>query len=206
MPDIFKWPADSELPRDFLSRLKESADRGGLFVYPTNTLYGLGASIGSEEAISALFELKSRPRDLPLPVMANAIQLNELCTVPGIFKPFLESCDRRVTAILPSRDSAPAALVHRGTLAVRLPCSELTHSLVDCLGPVTSTSANIHGLPTPPSVEDLVRQFGDMISFYIDSGMLEGQPTTLIDFTGTEPKIIRKGALSREEMGRYCER
>jgi L-threonylcarbamoyladenylate synthase len=179
MPEIFKWPADRELPGEFLSRLKESADLGGLFVYPTNTLYGLGASIRSEEAVRALFELKSRPRDVPLPVMANAAQLKELCAVPDIFRPFLESCDTRITAILPSGNPAPAALVHRGTLAVRLPCSRLTSSLVGFLGPVTSTSANLHGLPTPGNADGLVAQFGDRVSFYIDSGTLAGQPPLL---------------------------
>jgi tRNA A37 threonylcarbamoyladenosine synthetase subunit TsaC/SUA5/YrdC len=85
---------------------------------------------------------------------------------------------------------------------VRLPCSELTSSLVDVVGPVTSTSANVHGQPTLPDIGAIISQFGERIPVYIDSGRLVNRPTTVIDFTGETPKIIREGALSREEMER----
>jgi len=203
MPDIFQWPADKKLPRDFLARLKILAEAGNVFVYPTSTLYGMGASCHSEKGIRKVLELKSRPSGMPLPVMAAPEQIEGICILPEIYRPFMNSI--RVTAILRATENVRPALVHNGTLAVRIPCSELTASLVDSLGPVTSTSANLHGHPTPADIGTLANQFGERISLYIDSGKLEGLPTTLIDFTGDRPKIIREGALSREEMERMHE-
>ncbi|MDD4307193.1 MAG: L-threonylcarbamoyladenylate synthase [Thermoplasmata archaeon] len=204
MPNIFRWPAERPLPEDFLADLKKAHD--GVFVYPTNTLYGLGACIRSPKAIRLVFEIKARPKDFPLPVMANFGQIRDICEVTDISLPFLKHSDTRVTAVLPSGKSAPKEIVHRGTVAVRLPCSKLTESLVGSVGPITSTSANVHGQPTPAEIGPLVSEFGERISAYIDSGRLEGLPTTIIDFTGDRPKIIREGALSRDEMERTYER
>ena len=206
MPRIFKWPAEKPLPQNFLDELKHTVDNGGVIIYPTTTLYGIGASIHSEEAIGKIFLLKSRPEGMPLSVMSSSKQIKEICSIPDTFKPFMESSDKRLTAILPALEAVPQIMVHNGTLAVRLPCSELTASMINFIGPVTSTSANLHGQPTPPDIETLANRFGDKISLYIDSGKLEGQPTTLVDFTGDEPKIIREGALSREEVERVNER
>ncbi len=199
---IFKWPTDKPLPEEFLAEMKPVTDSGGVLVYPTSTLYGLGASIRSRAGIGAVLAIKSRPAGMPLTVMASPIQLKSVCRVTETYAPFLKSHDNRVTAVLPALDTAPEELVHEGTLAVRLPCSELTSSLVEVVGPVTSTSANPHGQPTPPDIESIVGILGKAVRVYIDSGRLEGLPTTLIDFTGKKPKILREGALSREEMER----
>jgi L-threonylcarbamoyladenylate synthase len=206
MSDIFRWPSENPLPHEFLAKLKEMADGGKVFVYPTSTLYGLGASIYSDSGIQAVNAIKSRPVGMPLSIMASARHLQGLCLVPDIARPFIESGDTRITAILPALESAPSALVHRDTLAVRLPCSRLTASIVDFLGPITSTSANPHGMPTPAEISGVVSQLGDKVCHYIDSGKLEGQPTTLVDYTGREPKIIREGAISRKEVERVNER
>jgi L-threonylcarbamoyladenylate synthase len=206
MTEIFRWPSEKSLPDEFLTMLKEKIDEGKIFVYPTNTLYGIGASIYSPSGIKAVNDLKSRPVGMPLSIMASAGHLEDLCAIPDIARPFLKSGDTRISAILLALESAPPALVHNGTLALRLPCSRLTESLVDFLGPITSTSANIHGMPTPSDISGAVSQLGNRISIYIDSGKLKGKPTTLVDYTGSEPKIIRSGAASREEVERVNER
>jgi len=197
---VFKWPTEKALPEEFLAEMGPIAESGGVLVYPTSTLYGLGASIWSPQGIRAVLELKCRPKGMPLTSMASPMHIKSFCRVPRAFRPYMKAHENRVTAVLPALAKAPKALVYRGTLAVRLPCSELTSSLVDCIGPITSTSANPHGQPTPPDVDSIVRLFGGRVRAYIDSGRLEGLPTTLIDFTSRRPKIIREGALSREEM------
>jgi L-threonylcarbamoyladenylate synthase len=206
MTDIFQWPSEQPLPDEFLAALKKKADDGGIFVYPTSTLYGIGASIYSNSGIEAVNGIKSRPVGMPLSIMASARHLEDLCAIPDIAKPFLKSGDTRISAILPALETAPPILVHRGTLAVRLPCSRLTASIVDFLGPITSTSANLHGMPSPADVSGAMSQLGDRAFIYIDSGKLAGKPTTLVDYTGREPKIIREGAASQEEVERVYER
>lgn len=206
MDKIFRWPSEKSLPDEFLASLKKKIDGGKVIVYPTSTLYGLGASIYSDSGIKAVNELKSRPAGMPLSIMASRKHLEELCAIPDIARPFLKSRDSRLTAILPALEPAPLVMIHKGTLAVRFPCSGLTESLVDFLGPITSTSANLHGMPSPTDIDGAVSQLGNRVCQYIDSGKLEGKPTTLVDYTGMEPKIIREGAASQEEVERINER
>ncbi len=203
---VFKWPTHKPLPEEFLTEMRPIAESGGILVYPTSTLYGLGASILSKRGIKSVLALKFRPKGMPLTVMASPMQLKSFCAVPPAFEPYMKAHDNRVTAVLPALRAAPKRLVHKGTLAVRLPCSELTSSLVDAIGPITSTSANPYGQPPLPDIGSIVGLFGKGVRVYIDSGRLDGLPTTLIDFTRRHPKILREGALSREEMERTYER
>ncbi len=202
MPEIFKWAAERGLPAEFLKKIKQILDDGSVIVFPTNTLYGLGASIYSEPGIQRLNELKNRPPGMPLSIMATAAQIHKLCHVTDNAGYFMASGDWRITAIFMARDGAPASLLHNGTIAVRLPCSELTASLVECVGPITATSANIHGTLTPSSIAGVIGQFGDRVPIYIDAGPLNGAPTTLIDYTGAGQRIIREGAMSAAEAGK----
>ena len=200
MAIVQEWPADEPLNPDFIDELNILLESGEVIVYPTNTLYGMGASIFSDAGINRIHELKMRPDNMPYIVMATPIQIREICEVPDIAETFFERNDLLVTAILPARETAPSSIVHKGTLAVRLPCSELTKSLVEKVGPITSTSANIHGDTPPITAIASLGQFGDNIPIYIDSGALPGTPSTLIDFTNKKPKVIRKGALSPEDV------
>ena len=68
MPEIFHWPSERKLPDEFLARLKTLLDGGMLIVYPTSTLYGLGAGIHSAAGIDLLNEVKARPPGMPLSV------------------------------------------------------------------------------------------------------------------------------------------
>jgi tRNA threonylcarbamoyl adenosine modification protein (Sua5/YciO/YrdC/YwlC family) len=199
MAEIFQWPSDRRLPDEFLARLKIMLDGGMLIVYPTSTLYGLGASIRSVAGINFLNDVKARPPGMPISIMASAGQVRALCRIPESAGYFMDSRDQRITAVLPALEDAPGELVHNGTLAVRLSCDELTASLVESVGPITATSANVHAASVPGDIPGAVEQLGDSVSVYIDSGTLAGKPTTLIDYTGPEPKIIREGALSALE-------
>lgn len=206
MPRILEWPMNEPLPDEFLSELGALLNGGGVCVYPTSTLYGLGASAHSARGIALLNDIKKRPPGMPVSIMATAAQIDDMCEIPESARPFLDCSENRITAILPAMENAPAGLVHSGTLAVRLPCCPLTASLVEAAGPVTATSANIHGTPTPSDVPSVIGQFGEKVCAYIDSGLLAGKPTTFVDFTAKAPKIIREGALSREELERFHER
>jgi L-threonylcarbamoyladenylate synthase len=198
MPEIFQWSAGQGLPLEFLNKIKKVLDDGGIIVFPTNTLYGLGASIYSEIGMERLNEIKKRPPGMPFSIMATGTHIESMCHIPEKARDFMTSGDRRITAILPAGDVAPAMLVHNDTLAVRHPCSELTKSLVEFVGPITATSANMHGMPTPSNIDGIIGQFGDRVQAYIDAGTLFGAPTTMIDYTGPEQRIIRKVAIPGE--------
>ena len=199
MADTVGWSAQEPLPANILEKLKKILDAGDIIVYPTNTLYGIGASIYSEPGLIKVHEVKKRPTNIPFIIMATEPQIRELCHVPEIANPFFERQDTLVTAILPGKNTA-ASILHEGNLAVRLPCSELTKSLVEFVGPITSTSANLHGEKPPITCQEAIGQLGEDVAVFIDSGEVGGTPSTLIDFTGEKPKVIREGALSPDEV------
>lgn len=204
MSEILRCQADRPLDQDSLGRVTRSLGEGELLVYPTSNLYGLGASIYSDTGLDALRRAKQRPGDMPLSVMATTQQIMELCTITELASVFVEKGDMSVTAVLPALGKVPSSIVRDGTLAVRLPCSELCDSMVRAAGPITATSANVHGNDAPVTVREAELQLGDLVALYLDAGTLAGTPTTLVDLTGKSPKILREGlATAREVMTTY---
>jgi len=196
---VIEWDADKKLGRKELGQVEKILASGELIVYATNTLYGLGASIYSEKGLQRLVRVKARPAGMPISVMASKEDIRKLCDVPASANKFLSRNSISITAILPASSLAPKNLVHDGTLAVRLPCSALCESLVNA-GPITSTSANVHGKKPPVTLAQARAQLGDSVALYIDSGQMNGGQTTLVDFTGKKPNIIREGVVSAEEV------
>lgn len=182
--------------------LRSIADAGGLVVYPTLNLYGLGVSIFSKEGIERVNTVKQRPGEMSLSIMAMERDVRELCRMTELAKVFIESGDITITAVLPSSSTAPGTVVSEGTVAVRLPPSELCRSLVNGLGPITATSANVHGREPPSTISQAMEQLGDDVTIYIDGGELSGIPTTLVDLTGEQPKVLREGLASPEDVVR----
>ncbi len=204
MSEILRCQAGRPLDQEIIENVIRILKNGGLIVYPTSNLYGLGASIHSETGLDALRKAKQRPGDMPLSVMATKQQISELCTVTELANVFIENGDMSITAVLPVSGKVPSSMVLDGTLAVRLPCSELCDSLVRAAGPITATSANVHGKDAPVTVREAELQLGDLVALYLDAGTLAGTPTTLVDLTGTSPKILREGlATVREVMATY---
>ncbi len=199
MTRTIKFSQEQSLGPEVLREIKSLLDSGKVIVYPTNTIYGIGASIYSKEAVELIGRIKNRPASMPYIVMATEDQVRELCKVPEKAEKLLRNRETLLTAVLPIA-STPEWMAPKDTLAVRLPCSKLTDSIVEHCGPITSTSANVHSLPPPRTCQDAEAQLGESISLYIDSGEVGDKPTTIVDFTGNEPKIIREGALSRDEV------
>lgn len=200
MPDLINWNIDEAFSKELIEKLAVVLESGELIVYPTNTLYGIGGSIFSEAGIKKVHSIKGRPEGMPLSIMATPGQIELLCQVTENAKRFISSGDLRITAILPAQEIAPQRAVHNGTLAIRLPTSEMMHSLISRTGPITATSANIHGKKATTNYEDALSQLGGDVAVYINSEEVGGTPSTLIDFTGEKPKVIREGALSPDDM------
>ncbi len=202
MDRVIARSQETPLSAEDIVGLRSIVDAGGLIVYPTRNLYGLGVSIFSKEGIERVNNVKQRPGEMSLSIMAMERDVRELCRMTELAKAFIESGDIAITAIMPSSTSAPRTVVHDGTVAVRLPPSELCASLVNGLGPITATSANVHGREPPKVVGQAMEQLGDDVTVYIDSGELSGMPTTLVDLTGEQPKVLREGLASLEDVVR----
>ena len=180
--------------------------RGEVIVFPTETLYGLGADALNFTAVEKVFQLKGRDADNPFPVLvADRTMLNSLVAE---ITPLAELLITRfwpgpLTLVLPARPDIPQPLVNRqGGIGVRLSSQPIATELVRLLRrPLTATSANLSGQPGAHTVAEAKIYFAEKISVYLDGGELQS-PTgsTVAAIDKNKLNIIRAGDISRQAL------
>lgn len=178
---------------------------GDLVVYPTDTLYGIAADPANPEALAKLLAAKKRPRGDPMAVVvADLDAARAWAVIPddaeAKLRPFLPGA---LTMLFRPTAGAPPRLVSAdGTVGVRVPDHAVALLIAKRFGPVTATSANVHGQPAPVECAEAQRQLGEAVSLYVDAGPCPvGAASTVIDFTGAAPRVIREGAVPTDRLG-----
>ena len=186
--------------KDCISTLKH----GGVIVFPTETLYGLGVDITDSSAIDRLISLKQRPKNMPIAVaVANIHQARSVATLSNLAENIIKKClPKPITILVPVSDNIDRKLTGGSELiGLRFPDEPVTRAIIEQFGPITATSANLHGDPEPKTIEPVFNRLGSEIEIYIDTGPCKlGQPSTVIDTSGDTIKIIRDGACSGDEL------
>lgn len=177
-----------------------------LIVLPTDTVYGVGARPDDSEATDRLFEAKARPRDLALPILVADVADAERVGVLDDRARLLatEFWPGALTIVLPR--SALAADwqlgAEAGTVAVRVPAHPVAGALLSQTGPLAVTSANRSGERTPSTCEGVIEALGDAVEVVLCAGDLgEGVPSTVVDLTGDELRVLRAGAVDVGTLG-----
>ncbi len=179
---------------------------GGLVIYPTDTVYGLGALATHDKAVRRLFRVKDRAPDRPLPLL-----LADAADVAAVAAPVPPLARRLMQRFWPggltlvSRKSPhfhSLALAGGATVGVRVPDHPLLRAIIRRAGgPITGTSANLSGLPSPRTLAEALAQIGEAVDLAIDGGPCPGGvESTVIDITIEPPCILREGALDRAEV------
>jgi len=177
--------------------------KGELIVYPTDTLYGIGADIKSIKAVEKVFDIKKRPKEKPLSVAVSDFNsLKKIAFVNNKSKILAEKfLPGPLCLILNKKENVPD-IVTGGLkkVAIRIPDNKLALNLTKSFGPITCTSANIHKKPVPNVISAIHMHFKDKISVYIDEGELHSKPSTIVDVTSDNIEIIRSGVVSKKEI------
>ncbi len=189
-----------------LSLAVATLQRGGLLVYPTDTLYGIGVDPFNEAALARIQSAKHRLEQKPILLITHS--MDAATTVVDHFPAAAltlaeEFWPGPLTLVLPARAGLPAMVTQNsGTVGVRLPSSRLCLLLAELFGgPMTSTSANISGQSTPGTIDEIEAMLGDSIDLYLDAGPLaQGKPSTVVDATTDPPRILREGVLTRGQL------
>ncbi len=184
--------------------------QGGLVAFPTDTVYGLGASASNQPAVARIYQVKERPKDMALPLLlAHTSQINEVaCPVPPIAWLLADKFLPGALTIVLYKSNSVLDIVTGGgsTVAVRIPAHPIPVALAEDLGPIVGTSANLSGKPSALTADEVCSQFGDKIDLVIDAGRCPGgRESTIVDVTGEVPVILREGAIPREELEQVCE-
>ena len=128
MAEIIKLD-EEKIPAGLVDRVKRILDSGGLIVYPTTTLYGLGAGIFSDKGIEKLVKVKGRPKGMPISVFTLREKITDICDIPVWGIKILDS-GLALTFVLQAKPNVPSVLTQDGTLAVRFPDNRLVEDNV----------------------------------------------------------------------------
>ncbi|HEM3473698.1 TPA: threonylcarbamoyl-AMP synthase [Streptococcus suis] len=187
-----------------MDKLRTILENGGAVVLPTETVYGLFAQALNEEAVNRVYQLKQRPRDKAMNL--NVSNLNDIYFFSQNTPFFLEKLYNRfmpgpLTIILKANDNVPF-WVNSGldTVGFRLPNHEQTLRLISETGPLIGPSANISGNESGKKFSDIQAQFSVDLPGIEDDQALTGIDSTILDLSGQKARILRQGAISREEI------
>jgi len=180
-----------------LARAVEVLLQGRPIGLPTDTVYGLAADPFAPGAVDRIFEMKRRPRHVSLPVLVDGIEqaLSLAAAVPATATALM-ACfwPGPLTIVLPSRPGLAADLGDDdATVGVRCPDHPVARALCGLVGPLATTSANRHREPTLTTAAEVEAVFGDSLLVILDGGTCTGTPSTVVDCTGAEPKLLREG-------------
>ena len=184
--------------------------QGGLVVFPTDTVYGLGAGVNIPEAVERVYRVKERPSNMALPLLlADISQISEVAesVLPIAWLLAKEFLPGALTMVLPRSRSIPDTITAGGkTVAIRIPAHPVPVALMRGLGtPIVGTSANLSGKPSALTADEVYSQFGDKVDLVIDGGKCPGgRESTIIDVTGEVLKILREGAISEKKLRQVC--
>jgi L-threonylcarbamoyladenylate synthase len=179
---------------------------GGVVAFRTDTFYGLGADPFNEDALIAIKSLKGRDEGKPILVVLSDAREAErfIAEKSEIFEMVsAKHWPGPLTIVVNARGEVPNALTAgTGTIGVRLPDDETVRNFVRiCGGALTATSANLAGEPPARTAQEVWRSFPAGLGLIVDGGRARGErPSTVLDLSGSRPRLIREGALSKREL------
>jgi len=195
---------ESNLTDAQIRELVVELQNGELIVYPTETVYGIGANVYDENAVKKVYLAKNRPFDMPLSVAVSDIAMMEEIAfldddAHRLAKRFLPG---PLTIIIKKRPDIPNIVTAMSQkVGIRIPDHPVALRLIREFGPIIATSANKHSKPDAINVQEAILDLGDQVSTYIDCGPCPlGKPSTIVWIMDGKVEIVRQGAISREEI------
>jgi len=184
--------------------------KGGTVAFPTDTVYGLGANAFDEDAVLKVYIAKQRPRNFALTLLlADTSQIKLVAQdVPKVAWRLIERFMPGGLTLVLNKSLAVSNMItgDGDTVAVRIPDHPVPIALVRGLGaPITGTSANISGEPSPLNAAEVYKQLRRKVDMIIDGGQCPGGvASTVLDITTDPPTLIREGAIKAEDLRQVC--
>ena len=171
---------------------------GGIILYPTDTVYGLGANIFNNDAVKRIYEIKQREPSKPLSILVSNVE-----SIPLVAQTSNEQMDiinnwlpGPYTFILPKRSIVSSFVSANAKVGVRVPDYEIATELASIF-PIITTSANVADEETLSNPQDILKQIGNDVDLVIDVGQLDNmKPSTIIDLSMPNPYLVRRGLIA----------
>ncbi|MCS7135234.1 MAG: L-threonylcarbamoyladenylate synthase [Candidatus Aenigmarchaeota archaeon] len=183
---------------------------GGVIIYPTETVYGLGADATNHSAVNRIFEIK-KDKFTPILVAVSSVEMAKKYVwwnkyADALAKKYLPG---PLSLLLSLRDKSIDERIYQGgiKIGIRIPKNEFVLELLRNFGkPITSTSASLPGKKHPTRVEEIDEEVKRKVDLVIDKGECEFKlPSTIVDISSYPPKLIREGVIKFEEIMKVVE-
>ncbi|MDR2382286.1 MAG: threonylcarbamoyl-AMP synthase [Prevotellaceae bacterium] len=185
-----------------IDNIKKAADilkHGGIILYPTDTVWGIGCDATNDEAVKKLYNLKQKDADASSLILVSDINMiyRYVHTVPDIAVQLVEISDKPLTVVFPNACGvSPEVMASDGSLGIRIVNHEYCNGLIRAMKrPLVSTSANISGMPAPQSFSEISKTIIGGVDFVVDAkyaGKMTGKPSSIIKIgLSGEVKVIR---------------
>jgi len=183
---------------------------GGVIVYPTETLYGIGAFASIDGAVERIFDIKGRPHGKPIPILVKDKEmLSEMAEVPPLAYSLAEKYwPGALTLILRQKADLPELITAgTGKIALRISAHSFLQKLFELIDePLTSTSANISGDQNLMDSMELVEAFNGKVDLIVDSGKIpDSRGSTIVDLTLDPPQILREGDVLTQALQEFID-
>lgn len=194
-------------------KLKQPAKiirNGGIVLFPTETVYGIGTNGLNETAIKKLFKIKQRPLNKPISLLVNSIDMinkiaKDITEIEySIIKEFFPG---PLTIVLKKKDIVPNILTANGnTVGIRMPSNDIALKLIEYTGfPIATSSANISSQPSGTRLQDIIKDFDGKADYFIDGGPSKiGLSSTVVQVIDGIPHILRQGTITEKQIRNAC--
>lgn len=189
-----------------LRQVAEKIKNGGIVIFPTETVYGIGANGLDEEAVKKLYQIKERPLNKPISLLVSNMEMVEKVAKDiteleyKLMKKFFPG---PLTIVLSKQNIVPDIVTaNQETVGIRMPSSEIAIKLVEYAKvPIATPSANISGKPSETNLENLIKEFEGKVDYFIDGGESKiGISSTIVKVIDGVPHILRKGSITPEQI------
>jgi len=190
---------------DNIREASKVVKNGGLVVYPTDTVYGLGCDPFNIRAVERVFKVKGERKEKPLPILASDIKLIE--KIAYINEKARKIAEKHwpgpITLVVPKKPVLPNVVTcGLASVGVRIPNHTVAIQLINlCDGLLVGTSANKTGKKSPKTAQEANKQLGELVDIVLDGGPTPlGQESSIIDLTSKKPKMLREGPIKLAEV------
>lgn len=209
MKKIVKIQTEEELKK--LKEISKSITKGNLVLFPTETVYGIGADGLNEKAVRKIFKAKGRESDNPLILHISSVEMVEKLA-QNITETEYKLIDAfwpgPFTIVLNKKDIVPDVVTGGlDTVALRMPANKIANRLIEYSGtPIAAPSANVSGKPSGTIVEDIYEELKDKVDYIIDGGPSDiGIESTVVRVIDGEVRILRPGKITKEDIQNIVE-
>lgn len=206
MQDIRYLNFKDKIDKKKLETVAKKIEKGGVVVFPTETVYGIGTNAFNEEAVRKIYDIKKRPLSKPISLLVNSIEMIEKIAknITEVEYKIMESFfPGPLTIILEKKDIIPDIVTSgEKTVGIRMPDSEIARLLIQYAGvPLATPSANITGNKSGIDIKSIMKELDEGVDCYIDGGISKiGEASTIVKVIDGVPKILREGKIKENDI------